>query len=58
MKTCTIHSHKKITHKCSLCQSDCCDDCGKICKVCITKIGVGVLVLMCVIAGIIFFGIL
>ena len=58
MKTCTIHPRKKITHKCPLCQANCCDDCGTICKGCLTKIGVGILVLLCVIAGIIYFGIL
>ncbi|MDD1728905.1 MAG: hypothetical protein LUQ50_07530 [Methanospirillum sp.] len=58
MKNCPIHPGKKISHKCKLCQVSCCEDCGTICKQCLTKIGVIGLILMCVIAGIIFFGIM
>ena len=57
MKTCPAH-HKKITHTCGVCKTPCCNDCGKICKGCITKIGVVILVVMCTITGIIYFGLL
>jgi len=57
MKTCPVHHHKPITHTCAICKVSCCEKCGKICRGCLTKIGVVIVLVMLVAWSIVVFGI-